>query len=77
MNCKHCGRIVETSIEGELICQRCWDEQQMPDEEQAMQADIRWYNSHCQDCDKPLPGGGVCPECLAERNRVLAELGWD
>lgn len=80
-SCKHCGRPVERAIEGELVCEACWSREQQTEEERQADAEIaqweRWSRSHCEDCEKPLPGGGVCPDCRAEREQVLAELGWD
>lgn len=43
--CKMCGNPVEQSIEGELICERCWNRRQMTDEERQQEAEMEEYLS--------------------------------
>lgn len=63
--CKHCGKPVEQAIEGELVCERCYDTDEMTPEE----AEIQWYMTHCSECGRGLPihhSGSVCQLCEDE-----------
>lgn len=47
--CKKCGKPLAQSIEGELICERCWTKQQMSPEEQQHNAEIEYWTTHCNE----------------------------
>lgn len=46
MICKVCGKQLEHSIEGELICDACWMKSQMSQEELNCEKEIREYLNH-------------------------------
>lgn len=67
--CKECGKPVEQSIEGELICSDCWTLSQMSTEDRAFEKSVAWFDTHCAVCEKVTPQrtlertGGFCNEC--------------
>jgi len=61
--CKHCGRPVERTIEGELVCADCYSQLELTEEQRRERAEMQYYLTHCQECDRPLPGGGLCKAC--------------
>jgi hypothetical protein len=69
-----CGRPIEHAIGGELRCEECYSAGEDPIDP-ALAAEIAWYRSHCQDCGKPLSGGGMCPRCQAEADSWLESTG--
>jgi len=79
--CKGCGDPVERAIEGELICADCWNLAEMSEAEAVADRQMReylaWASCHCESCKKELRGGGVCPECQAERDEIERALGWE
>ena len=56
MNCKHCGKLLERSIEGEPVCESCWSRGQMSAEERADNDEIEYWMTHCNEtgCEKLL-----------------------
>lgn len=71
--CCDCGRPIETAIEGEPICVSCRAGREATRDDAEVAEWIRFMKSHCDSCDAPLKGGGVCPACKAERAAVLLE----
>ena len=72
--CKRCGKPVERSIEGELVCERCWlrgeADPALLAEEEALRRAVAASPTHCPDCGRPLVSwsdrlNGCCQECLA------------
>lgn len=73
-HCQDCGRPVERAIEGELICADCRAAREISagkvDPEGAI---MHWYLTHCHECERPLPGGGICQQCQRELDALLLE----
>jgi len=74
LSCVDCGAPLTQTIEGLVICSRCWAGRQQ--DENSSQCDVigEWYGSHCMECGRPLPGGGHCLECRAEIERDEIKL---
>jgi hypothetical protein len=51
--CKECKVEIERTIEGELICESCWNRHEDP-EGAEVSAQIHYALTHCCDCDNPL-----------------------
>lgn len=61
--CTECGKPVERTIEGELICEDCYAMSDMSPEE------IKWQRhhvTHCQVCDVETGHPGLCTKCRKE-----------
>ncbi len=70
--CKHCGKPVERTIEGELICEQCYASltEDTPSKED-LEA-MRYYYTHCSVCDKPGRfHHQICPQCRKDLEKEL------
>lgn len=76
--CQSCRDPVDRTIEGELICSRCWNLSQTDRAVSRIDREIAtylaWAEVHCEGCSAGLKGGGLCPSCQGERQEVEAAL---
>ena len=78
MICKYCGRPVEQSIEGELVCSN--DEQttqDMSQDEKDQYELVKWLEWHCEGCEEVTSRAilkrnhGYCNDCNLEHEAFI------
>lgn len=79
MNCKYCGKPIEQSIEGELVCDLPCPSQASKEEQDQVTL-MKWLETHCEGCEKPTHPAilkrthGYCLDCEEEHNTLLLDL---
>ena len=88
-HCKNCNKPVERAIEGELICQNCYNQSEMSPADIELNKQIEHAINHCPDCDCKYTTAadkehGRCKKCQLEieedainmQTEMLIEQSW-